>query len=81
MLKFKNPYFTPAPTSSEYKAKACFAPVTAWLQTQTANKIITVAELKAALPAIAADIDRQVFNLIMQGLALEVINPEDTTAP
>ena len=76
MLKFSNPYFKSA---VEVASDALAPQVNAWLKTQVANKTITLAELRAGLPAIAAQLDRQTVNQIAADLNLFVQNPEDPT--
>lgn len=77
MLKFINPHFkTPVQLRAEQHAPA----VVAWLQAQSGNRVITMAELRAGLPAIAADLSRQVVNQICANIGVTVENPEDGDA-
>lgn len=76
MIRFANPYFvSPVQAKANQHAPA----VIAWLQapTQAANKVITLAELRAGLPAIAADLTRQVVNQITAMIGATIENPED----
>ena len=71
MLKFANPYFkTTAQANAEAKAAADAPIIDAWLKTQVNNRVITLNEIKTALPAIAADLDRLTFNIIARQLGL-----------
>lgn len=80
-LRIQNPYFKPAAQAAREARAAAHAPVIdAWLKTQTSNRIIGMAELKSALPAIAADLDRATMNMIAAQLGLVIDNPEDTDA-
>ncbi len=81
MLRIANPYFKPAAQAAREAKAAQHAPaIDAWLRTQTSNRTITLAELKAALPAAAPDLDRQTVNMIATLLGLVIENPEDTEA-
>lgn len=76
MLKFYNPNYV---TAVETKAQQHRAAVDAWLKlpAQAAQQVITLAELRAGLPAIAADLTRLVFNEIASSLRLEVLDASD----
>lgn len=73
-LKIVNRYFVSGPSA---KAGQHVPAVDAWLKTQTANRIIAINELRAALPAIAADLTREVVNEICARLQLVIENPDD----
>ena len=73
-MKFANPYFK---TPAEQKIALHQTAVNSWLQAQSANRVITLAELRAGLPAIAADLTRQVVNGICQNLGAHIFDPED----
>lgn len=80
MLQLANPHYKPTDKKGKATNAAKNAPlVDAWLQTQTGQKVITLAEIKAALPAIAAELDRESANMISQALGLVILNPEDQT--
>ena len=80
MLKFQNPYFKAAGQKLKEDNAAKDAPlIDAWLQTQTDQRTVTLADIKAALPAIAADLDRETVNMIAETLGLTILNPEDQT--
>ena len=79
-LKLQNPYYKPAATKGRESNAAKHAPtIDAWLQTQTDQRTVTLADIKAALPAIAADLDRETVNMIAETLGLTILNPEDQT--
>lgn len=79
MLRFINPNFK---TATQQKIEQHKPAVDAWLKApaQAGNRIITLAELRAGLPAIAAELSRQVVNQIMAELHVEIENPDDTAA-
>ena len=79
MLKFLNPNFKTALESKVVQHKPA---VDAWLKlpAQAAQRVITLAELRAGLPLNAADLTRPVVNQIMQELGVKIDNPEDTEA-
>ncbi len=80
MLKFANPRFKPVAQKTKEDNAAKDAPlVDAWLLTQTDQKVITLADIKAGLPAIAADLDRETINMIAQQLGMKCLNQEDQT--
>lgn len=80
MLKFQNPYFKRAGQKVKEDNAVKNAPlIDAWMQTQTNQKVITLAEIKAALPAIAAELDRETVNMVGNNLGLVILNPEDQT--
>lgn len=76
-MKFQNPFFKSA---AEKKVEQHQAAVVAWLTAQAANKVITLAELRAGLPAISADLSRVVVNQICQNIGAQILDPEDTEA-
>lgn len=76
-MKLQNPFFKSA---AQQKVEQHQAAVVAWLTTQAATKVITMAELRAGLPAIAADLSRVVVNQICQNIGAEILDPEDTQA-
>ena len=73
-MKFRNPHFK---SLAEQKIALHLPAVVAWLQAQAGNKIITLNELRAGLPDIAADLTRQVVNGILANIGAEVIDPDD----
>lgn len=79
MMELFNPYFR---TALEFKVAQHKPAVDAWLKlpAQAAQRIITLAELRAGLPLIAADLTRPVVNQIMQELGVKIKNPEDAEA-
>lgn len=76
-LKIINPYFESA---VEKKAKQHAAALDAWLKTQTAKPSITIADLKAAFPAMAGELSRELVNEVCARLGLTIENQEDTEA-
>lgn len=73
-MKFINPHFK----STTQKRVAQHQPaVDAWLTAQTDNRVITLAELRAGLPAIAGELSREVVNQICANIGAEVVDPED----
>lgn len=80
-LRFKNPYFKPAAQAAMEARAANAAPlVDAWLKANPTNRMVTIGELRAALPAIAADLDRATFNQVCHQLGLEIENPGEADA-
>lgn len=77
-MKFKNPYALPAGVAGKVAQHA--PAVEAWLRAQVNNKVVTLAELRAGLPSIGADLSRPVVNQILQDLGIEIENPEDDAA-
>lgn len=77
MMRFQNPFFK---TPVEVKVQAHKPAVVAWLQAQATNRVITMAELRAGLPDIAADLTRAVVNQICADIGAEIDNPQDETA-
>lgn len=78
MLRFKNPYA--GKIGAEAKIATHTPAVQAWLQANPANRVVTLAELRAGLPLIAADLTRPVVNQILQNLGCEIENPENGAA-
>lgn len=76
-LKFNNPY---AKTPAEVTAEQHAAAVDAYLKANPQNKVVTLNEIKTALPAIAGDLNRVVINIIMAKLGIEIVNPTDNDA-
>lgn len=77
MLKIINPNWkSPAQQKAETHAPA----VAAWLAANATNQAVTLAELRAGLPAIAADLTRAVVNQICSILGLEVTGANDQAA-
>lgn len=74
MIRIKNPHWK---SSVQLKAEQHAPAVSAWLQANPTNKVVTMAELRAGLPAIAADLSRAVINAICQQIGAEIENPED----
>lgn len=73
-LKIINPNWKSA---VEKKAEQHAPAVGAWLQANAANRYIGLAELRAGLPAIAADLSRAVVNQICVELGLAVEGADD----
>lgn len=76
-LRIYNRYFK---TAIEVKAEQHAPAIDAWLKTQTGNKVVTIAELKAGVPAAAGDLSHAVVNQICAMLGLQIENPEDQEA-
>lgn len=77
MIRFQNPYFK---TPTQLKVAQHAPAVVAWLQSQSSNRVITLAELRAGLPDIAGDLSRAVVNQICQDIGAEIENQEDDQA-
>lgn len=75
MLTIKNPYFK---LPAEKKAEQHAAAIDAWLQSQPNRETVTIADIKAGVPAAAADLSREVVNETAKVLGLVIVNPEDT---
>lgn len=79
MIRIANPFFrTNAQRSRETNAAKNAPLIDAWMRTQSSNKVVSLGEIKAGIPAIAAELDRETMNMIVQQLGLVVVNPEDT---
>lgn len=72
-----NPAFK---TVAQQKAEQHAPAVLAWLQANAGNHFVTLAELRAGLPAIAADLTRPVVNEICRINGIEIDDPADTAA-
>lgn len=73
MLQIKNPYFK---STAEKKAEQHAAALDAWLKTVPNKETVSIADLKAQFPAIAADLSREMVNEACQRLGLVIMNPE-----
>lgn len=51
-------------SAAQLKAEQHAAAVQAWLNSNSASRYVTLADLRAGLPAIAPDLTRQVVNII-----------------
>lgn len=68
----------PAWKSNVQKKAEQHAPaVLAWLQANDSNRVVTIAELKAGIPAAAADLNRAVVNQIAVIIGAQVEGAED----
>ena len=67
-------------STAQQKAETHAQAVSAWLAANPANHYVGLAELRAGLPAIAADLTRPVVNHICTILALEVTGADDQGA-
>lgn len=76
-VKVRNPY---AVSPVLAKAAQHGPAIDAWLKANTGNKLVGLAELRAALPAVAPDLSREVFNQVCANLGLTITNPDDTEA-
>ncbi len=78
-IRFRNPNFR---TPIEAKATQHAPAVAAWLAlpAQASNRMITLNELRAGLPVIAADLNRETFNQIASILDLSIEDPSDNQA-
>lgn len=76
-VRLVNPFWKSA---AQQKAEQHAAAVQAWLQANATNRLVTMAEIKAALPAVAPDMNRTVFNQICAQIGIEIDNPDDTEA-
>lgn len=72
MMKFNNPFFKSA---AQKKVEQHQPAVVAWLTAQASNRVITLAELRAGLPAIAGDLSREVVNQICANIGAEIEDP------
>lgn len=80
MLKFQNPYYqAPTEKSLDDNVNKHAPAIDAWLKAQSGQKVVTLADIKAALPAVAADLDRVTVNVIMDRLGVPILNPDDPT--
>jgi hypothetical protein len=76
-VRLVNPFWKSA---AQQKAEQHAPAVQAWLQANAGNRLVTLAELKAGLPAAAPDLSRAVFNQICAQLGVVIDNPDDTDA-
>lgn len=67
-------------SATQIKAEQHAPAVLAWLQANPNSKAVTILELRAALPAIAADLTRQVVNQIAQIIGAEVEGADSADA-
>ena len=72
-----NPAFK---TAAQKKADQHAPAVLEWLQANPNNKTVTLAELRAALPAIAGDLSRAVVNQIAVIIGAAVEGADDPAA-
>lgn len=66
-------------SAARQKADQHAPAVAAWLAANPAIRFVGLAELKAALPGIAGDLNRTVVNQICVQLSLEVTGGDDQT--
>jgi hypothetical protein len=64
----------------QQKAETHAPAVSAWLAANPGNRYVGLNELRAGLPAIAADLTRPVVNHICSILGLEVLEADDPAA-
>lgn len=64
-------------SATQKKAETHAPTVAAWLAANAGNRFIGLAELRAGLPAIAADLSRVVVNQICHNLGLTVVGADD----
>jgi hypothetical protein len=76
-LKIINPNWKSA---TQQKAETHAPAIAAWLAANPTNQLVSIAELRAGLPAIAGDLNRAVINHICSILGLEIQDPEDIAA-
>lgn len=76
-LKIVNPNWKSA---DQQKAETHAPAVSAWLAANASNRLVGIPELRAGLPAIAADLTRSVVNQICAILGLEVQGADDPAA-
>ena len=74
VFKIVNPNWKSA---TQTKAESLAPQVSAWLQANPANQFVGLAELRAGLPAIAADLTRPVVNQICAILDLQIQGADD----
>lgn len=67
-------------TPTEQKAEQHAPTVAAWLAANASNHFVSLAELRAGLPAISADLTRPVVNHICFLLNITVENADDAAA-
>jgi len=76
-FKIVNPYAGDATASKAAQHKAA---VQAWLQANPGKAAVTLAELRAGLPAIAGDLSREVVNEIAQRIGCAMTDRESPDA-
>lgn len=76
-VRFVNPFWKSA---TQQKVEQHTPAVQAFLQANTGNRFVTLAELRIALPAIAGDLTRAVFNGIAAQLGVSIENTDDADA-
>lgn len=64
-------------SAAQIKAETHAPAVLAWLNNNSANRAVTLAELKAGLPAISADLTRQVVNIIANIIGAKTENIDE----
>lgn len=72
--RIKNPAWK---SQVQQKAEACAPAVAAFLAANPGIETVTLAELRAGLPGIAADLSRRVVNQIVDILGLTVEGADD----
>ena len=77
MLKIINPAWKSA---IQLKAEQHAPTVLSWLQAQSTNRFISLSELRAGNPAIAADLTRAVVNQIAEIIGAEMDGEDDVAA-
>lgn len=73
-FEIENPHWKSA---VQQKAETHTPAVAAWLAANAGNRFINLAELRAGLPAIAADLTRPVVNQICANLKIVVTGADD----
>lgn len=76
-LKIRNPFYLSPDMAT---AQAHGAAVRQFMEGRTGDKLVTLAELRAGLPAIAAQLTRPVVNQICADNGWQIDNPEDGQA-
>ena len=61
----------------QIKAETHAPTVLQWLNNNAANRVVTLAELKAGLPLIAGDLTRQVVNIIADIIGAKTENTNE----
>lgn len=74
MIRFLNPYFK---TATQTKVAQHKPAIDAWMKLQVGDRVITIAQLKTAFPAIAADLNRVTVNQLMEEIGAVAENPDD----
>lgn len=68
-VKIINPFWS---SSAQKKAAEIGPEVVAWLQANSGVRVVSLGALKAALPDRAADMNREVMNLICRNTGIEI---------